>query len=191
MSTHDQTNTSSAVSTLPQVKPPGFKAHVHEHVVEVNHPWTVAWGWLHDPETFIKGQPWPYRVEFLDTPLPDGTIARGFDVGTRNAHHGPFMNFCGVISRVSVEADRAERDLDYDYGAYALAFRLIRPTLLRISVDALGPDRCRVTVRVESFVRGWIAGLWTLAQRCFWPFFSAALRWSCRRRSGAGTSSRR
>ena len=191
MSTHDQTSTSSEVTTLPQVKPPGFKAHVHEHVVEVNHPWTVAWGWLHDPDTFIKGQPWPYRVEFLDTPQPDGTIARGFDVGTRNAHHGPFMNFCGVISRVSVEADRAERDLDYDYGAYALAFRLIRPTLLRISVDGLGPDRCRVTVRVESYVRGWIAGPWTLAQRCFWPFFSVALRWSCRRRVSTGTSSRR
>ena len=175
-------NDSELEPVPPQVRPPRFRDHVHEHVVEVDRPWSVAWGWLHDPDTFIKGQPWPYRVEFLDTPRPDGTVASGFDVGTRNAHHGPFLNFCGVITRVVVEEERAERDLRYDYGAYALAFRLIRPTLLRIGVVGLGPDRCRVTVRVESHVRGWMSGPWTLAQRCFWPFFSIALRWGCRRR---------
>lgn len=74
MNTHDHATSSSESMTLPQVRPPGFKAHVHEHVVEVNHPWTVAWDWLHDPDTFIKGQPWPYRVEFLDTPQPAGTL---------------------------------------------------------------------------------------------------------------------
>ena len=91
------------------------------------------------------------------------------------------MSFCGVISRVEVGSDQAVRDLDYSYGSYAVAFRLIRPTLLRIRVEADGTDRCRVTVRIESFARRWIAGVWTAAQRCFWPGFGVALRRSCRR----------
>ena len=157
-------------------RPRGFIDHVFERTFEVDCGWETAWGWLMRPETFTRGQVWPYRVEFLETPQPDGRIARDFEVGTLNAHHGPFMNFCGVISKVEVGADQAMRDLEYGYGAYALSFRLIRPTMLRIRVQARGDDRCRVTVRVESFARSWIAGLWTLAQRCFWPGFGLALR---------------
>ncbi len=128
------------------------------------------------PETFTKGQPWPYRVEFLETPQGDGTVARGFDVGTLNAHHGPFLNFSGVVSEVTVGSDRAVRDLEYVYGAYALAFRWIRPRLLRLAVERTGAERCRVTVRVESFTRPWIAGMWTLGQRIFWTAFGPSLR---------------
>lgn len=156
--------------------PVGFEPHVFERTFVVDRPFRPVWDWLMKPETFTKGQVWPWRVEFLDTPLADGSIARGFDVGTRNAHHGPFMNFCGVISRVEQAEDRGSRDLVYGYGAYALAFRLVRPTLLRIDAHRIDDQRTRVVVRVESTVRRWMVGPWTLAQRCFWPGFGHWLR---------------
>ena len=174
------------ISIPSQPCPRGFQHHAFERGFELECAWRVPWNWLMRPETFTTGQVWPYRVEFLATPQPDGRTARDFEVGTLNAHHGPFMNFCGVISSVEVGNDEAVRDLEYSYGSYALAFRLIRPTLLRIRVQALSEDRCRVTVRVESFVKGWMKGLWTTAQRCFWPGFGLALRRSCRKLATAG-----
>ena len=160
--------------------PDGFRTHVFEKTFHLDRNWQTAWHWLMQTETFTRGQIWPYRVEFIDTPLPNGDIARGFDVGTLNAHHGPFMNFCGVIAEVEEHTNRACRDLQYTYGAYALAFRLIRPNLLRISAVAAGSEQCQVTVRVESFVRPWISRLWTLAQACFWPGFGLSLKRACR-----------
>lgn len=165
--------------------PPRFSEHVFTRAYEVPVPWQVPWSWLMTPETFTKGQVWPFRVEFLDTPLPDGRIARGFDVGTLNAHHGPFMNFCGRITRVETGPDGGRRDLHYDYGAYALAFRLIRPTLLRVEATPSGPTTSVVTVRIESHVRRGLHRAWTLAQRCFWPGFGLALRKACRRATQA------
>ncbi|MAC18267.1 MAG: hypothetical protein CMJ23_01070 [Phycisphaerae bacterium] len=156
--------------------PSGFQIHEFERTFEFQRGFTATWDVLMKTETFTRGQPWPYRVEFIDTPQPDGTVARGFDVGTLNAHHGPFLNFCGVVSRVEVAEDRASRDLEYAYGAYALAFRLIRPTRLGIDVESTGKASCRVTIRVESFVRPWIASFWTFAQRGFWLGFGPALR---------------
>ena len=166
------TPTLAAGSTLPR----GFESHVFERRFEIDRPFEAVWAWLMRPETFTEGQPWPWRVEFLDTPMPDGSVARGFDVGTRNAHHGPFMNFCGRISRVESGADSAVRDLEYGYGAYALGFRLIRPTLLRISASRVDDGRTEVVVRIESAVRSWMAGPWTVAQRCFWPSFGWWMR---------------
>ena len=163
-----------------QTCPDDFRTHVFEKTFDVSCHWELAWNWLMQPETFTKGQIWPYRVEFIDTPQPGGEISRGFQVGTLNSHHGPFMNFCGVIARVDVQGERATRDLQYTYGAHALAFRLIRPDLLRLSTLANGPEQCLVTVRVESYVRPWIAWLWTLAQKCFWPGFGISLRRACR-----------
>ena len=168
--------------TIPaQDCPPGFQRHRYRHVFETDGAWRELWAWLMRPETFTKGQPWPYRVEFLDTPRPDGTVARDFEVGALNAHHGPFMNFCGVISRIEVGDDGAERDLEYAYGAYFLAFRLVRPVGLRVSVEAITEARCRVVMQVDSYVRPWTAGLWTLAQKCFWPGFGVPLRRAGRR----------
>ncbi len=165
-------STSEWSSTLPR----GFESHVFERRFEIDRSFEAVWTWLMRPETFTEGQFWPWRVEFLDTPMPDGSVARGFDVGTRNAHHGPFMNFCGRISRVESGADSAVRDLEYGYGAYALCFRLIRPTLLRISASRVDDGRTEVVVRIESAVRSWMAGPWTVAQRCFWPSFGWWMR---------------
>ncbi len=168
-----------------QVRPSGFNDHVFDYSCTIDRPWKTVWSWLLEPDTFVKGQFWPFRVEFLDTPAEDGPVARGFDVGTLNAHHGPFMNFCGVITRVEVGESEAVRDLEYAYGAYAVAFRLIRPSLLRIRVVGEDEHRCRVDVRVESYVRSWFGGIWTLAQRCFWPSFGRMIRRALRVRPGA------
>ena len=168
-----------------QVRPSGFNDHVFDYSCTIDRPWKTVWSWLLEPDTFVKGQFWPFRVEFLDTPTEDGPVARGFDVGTLNAHHGPFMNFCGVITRVEVGESEAVRDLEYAYGAYAVAFRLIRPSLLRIRVVGEDEHRCRVDVRVESYVRSWHGGIWTLAQRCFWPSFGRMIRRALRVRPGA------
>ncbi|MAD19333.1 MAG: hypothetical protein CMJ52_03820 [Planctomycetaceae bacterium] len=168
--------------TIPsQDCPPRFQRHRYRHAFEIEGAWRAVWNWLMTPDTFTKGQPWPYRVEFLETSGPEGGVARGFEVGALNAHHGPFMNFCGVVSRVEVLDDRAERDIEYAYGAYFLAFRLVRPVGLRVSVDGISESRCRVEVQVDSYVRPWTAGLWTLAQRCFWPGFGLSLRRAGRR----------
>ena len=131
------------MSIPPQSCPPGFEAHSYQHTFETVGSWRGLWSWLMTPETFTTGQPWPYRVEFLDTPGPDGSIARNFEVGTLNAHHGPFMNFCGAVSRIEVGEDRAERDIEYGYGSYFLAFRLIRPVGLRVTVESVSESRCR------------------------------------------------
>ena len=163
--------------TMPsQSCPPGFQSHRYRHTFEIDGSWQAIWEWLMRPETFTAGQPWPYRVEFLETPVPDGTVARGFDLGTLNAHHGPFMNFCGVVSRIEIGEDRAERNIEYGYGAYFLAFRLIRPHGLQVQVEAVTESRCRVVITVDSWVRPWTARLWTLAQKCFWPGFGFSLR---------------
>ena len=165
----------------PQSCPPGFQTHRYRHTFETDGRWRDIWSWLMTPETFTAGQPWPYRVEFLDTPRGDGTVARGFDAGTLNAHHGPFMNFCGTVARIEVDDDRAERDIEYGYGSYFLAFRLIRPVGLRVSVESVSEARCLVVVTVDSWVRPWTARLWTLAQKCFWPGFGLSLRKAGRR----------
>ena len=135
-----------------------------------------AWDYLMTPETFTKGQLWPWRVEFIETPREDGSVARGFDVGTLNAHHGPLMNFCGVISFVEETDDVCVRHLDYGYGAYAIGFRFIRPRRLIIKVESRGENTCRVTVTVQSHVRRGCNLAWSLMQRLFWPSFKLMLR---------------
>ena len=160
----------------PQVRPSGFTDHAFDFSCTIDRPWGVVWDWLLEPDTFVKGQFWPFRVEFLDTPSEDGSVARGFDVGTLNAHHGPFMNFCGVISLVEESDDVCVRHLDYGYGAYPIGFRFIRPFKLIIKVESKGPDACHVTVTVRSHVRRSLCGTWTLMQRLFWPSFKRLLR---------------
>ncbi len=156
--------------------PPRFREHVFEYACTINRSMTSTWQWLLRPETFTQGQLWPWRVEFLETPQEDGSTACGFDIGTLNAHHGPLMNFCGVITRIEEGDQICERDLEYGYGAYAIGFRFIRPRLLTIRVSKLDDAKCEVVIRVTSHVRhGW-SRLWTMMQRCFWPMFRLAAR---------------
>ena len=145
--------------------PTHFQPHHFEHTIEVAAPVAAVWDWLNRTETFTRGQPPGYRVEF---------VGDRFEPGVCTVHHGPFLNFAGVIGEM--EALRY-RDLRYFYGSYALSLRLIRPTRLQVWLEARGDRSTQVRLRVDSHVRPWMAGLWTLAQRLFWP----GLGWQMRR----------
>ena len=145
--------------------PAHFQPHHFEHTIVVAAPVAAVWDWLNRTETFTRGQPPGYRVEF---------VGDRFEPGVCTVHHGPFLNFAGVIGEM--EALRY-RDLRYFYGSYALSLRLIRPTRLQFWLEARGDRSTQVRLRVDSHVRPWMAGLWTLAQRLFWP----GLGWQMRR----------
>jgi hypothetical protein len=50
-----------------------------------------VWRWLNDPASFVEGQIWRFRVEFVDG---------GFEPGVLNVHHGPSLSGAGVIGEV-------------------------------------------------------------------------------------------
>lgn len=168
-------------AALEPTRPRGFRGHVLERTWSFGVPREVAWAWLNDPRTFTRGQLPPFRVEFLD--MPDGRPG-GFETGCLNAHHGPLMSFHGVIGEVRAPE---YRDLVYTYGSYALSLRLARPRRLQFFFDEEGPERCRVTMRLDTDVRRWFAPIWGGVNRFFWWSFglSAALvlRWRARRRA--------
>jgi len=134
-----------------------------------------VWAWLNDPATFVDGQVWPYRVEFVDG---------GFEPGVLNVHHGPFLNVAGVIGEVrGPEAgDTAYRDLPYFYGSYAISPRLVRPTRLQFWAESAAGGTA-VTLQLDSLVRRPFARPWGVAQGIFWSRFP---RWmdSALRNSG-------
>lgn len=174
---------SVAGMSVPVGAPPGFVPHVYRSVFEVPYPWKRVWGWLNDPATFTGGQVWPFRVEFLDG---------GFEPGVLNVHHGPFINFAGVIGEVRSPGEGAAgyRDLKYFYGSYALSPRLCRPTRLQFWVeeppDAAGPGRetSRVTLQLDSLVRRSFLRPWHLSQRLFWSRFPGWMRAGLDKASG-------
>ena len=143
----------------------GFVPHRFERSYEIDATRDDVWAWLNDPDTFIKGQPWPYFVEF---------VGGGFEPGVQNTHTGPLLHCCGEIGEVR-QPDY--RDLRYHYGAYVLAMRWIRPTRLQFWLDAPAANRTTVRVRLDSQCRSWIRRLWTLGNRFFWRLFG----WSIRR----------
>jgi hypothetical protein len=158
--------------------PDGFVEHAYGKTFAVPHPIERVWAWLNDPATFTEGQVWPFRVEFVDG---------GFEPGVLNVHHGPLVNFAGAIGEVrEPEGGVAYRDLKYFYGSYAVSPRLIRPTRLQFWAERSG-EGTAVTLRVDSLVRGPVAGAWTLAQRVFWSRFP---RWmgSALRNSGGSSA---
>ena len=143
----------------------GFVPHSFARTFEIAARREDVWGWLNDPETFTKGQPWPYFVEF---------VGGGFEPGVQNTHTGPLLHCCGEIGEVRAPS---YRDLRYHYGAYVLGMRWIRPTRLQFWIDADGPERTRVKAQLDSHCRPWLRGIWTLGHRCFWRLFG----WSMRR----------
>jgi len=136
-------------------------------VFETPHPLDSVWRWLNDPATFTEGQVWPFRVEF---------VGGGFEPGVLNVHHGPFINFAGVMGEVRDPGDSsagttAYRDLKYFYGSYALSPRLARPTRLQFWAEPAPGGGTRVTLQLDSFVREPFVRPWELAQRAFWSRF--------------------
>ena len=157
--------------SVPNAAPPGFAVHVYEREFSVAAAGDRVWAWLESPATFVDGQIWPFRVEFVSA---DPAQEPGFHVGGLNVHHGPLMSLAGQLTEIRAGE---YRDLQYFYGSYVLSLRLIRPTRLEFWLEPEGESGTRVRLRVTSFVRQGIAGLWTRAQRLFWARFP---RWMAR-----------
>lgn len=147
---------------MPSGAPEGFVPHVYRRVFRTPYGIESVWAWLNDPATFVEGQVWPFRVEFVDG---------GFEPGVLNVHHGPLMNFAGAIGEVrSPENGAAYRDLKYFYGSYAISPRLVRPTRLQFWAEEAAGETM-VTLQVDSLVRGPFARLWDAGQSVFWSRF--------------------
>ena len=137
--------------------PKGFQPHAFERSFRISAPISTVWDWLNRVETFTQGHPPGFWVEF---------VGDRFAPGVCTVHHGPFLNFAGVIGEMT---EPNYRDLQYFYGSYALGMSLIRPVRLQFWLDVDGDGPTVVKLRVDSYVRSWMAPLWTLAQRMFWP----------------------
>lgn len=151
---------------MPNGAPDGFVRHGFTQEFVTPHPIERVWAWLNDPATFIEGQVWPYRVEFVDG---------GFEPGVLNVHHGPFLNVAGAIGEVRGPEEAgwngvAYRDLQYFYGSYALTPRLVRPTRLQFWAKRAGGGT-KVELRLDSLVRRRFVRPWDLSQRVFWRRF--------------------
>lgn len=152
----------------------GFVAHEYGRTFDVPAPRQLVWEWLNDPETFTKGQPWPYFVEF---------VGGGFEPGVQNTHTGPLLHCCGEIGDVRAPT---YRDLRYHYGAYVIGMRWIRPTRLQFWLEEVAPTQTRVRVQLDSHCRSWIRGAWTLGHRLFWRLFGVSMRRGVAARARAG-----
>jgi len=162
--------------------PQSFVSHAYETQIGLDIESQAVWNWLNDPDTFVKGQIWPFKVEFVAGSGEAG--GSGFTVGVQNVHHGPLLNCAGEITKVTADDETGPRyrDLQYYYGSFIISHRLIRPTRLEFWVESAPTDadqspRSIITLRVESFVKPSFAGLWTRAQSLFWKRFFA---WTAR-----------
>ena len=156
--------------------PEGFVEHAFRKTFFVGHPVGRVWAWLNDPATFVEGQVWPFRVEFVDG---------GFEPGVLNVHHGPFLNVAGAIGEVRGPGERpAYRDLKYFYGSYAISPRLARPTRLQFWAEE-GGGGTLVTLRLDALVRRPFVRAWDLGQRAFWSRFPRWMDSALRNPGGA------
>lgn len=155
------------VAPSPPLPPPGFVHSVTEFRWEIDAPREPVWAWLCDPATFVDGQVWPYRVEFLDDDEGPG----GFRTGCYNAHLGPGMCFAGVLGEIR---DGEYRDLQYSYGSYALSHRLFRPTRLQFWAEDGDRGGTVLRCRIDAHVRRRAEGLW---RRAVGVFFGRFGRW--------------
>ena len=74
--------------------------------------------------------------------------------GVLNVHHGPLINFAGVIGEVRDPRPGvpAYRDLKYLYGSYAISPRFARPTRLQFWAEEADGHTC-VTLQLDALVR--------------------------------------
>lgn len=123
----------------------------------------TVWEKLCRRETFVDGQIFPYRVEFV------AKQQRGrFAPGELNIHHGPLLSVHGAIGDVTEDY----RDLRYFFGSYVLSFRWVRPTRLQFFK---GPGLLRL--QLDAYVAPWFAPFWRLGNSIFWRFFGISFLW--------------
>jgi hypothetical protein len=161
---------SASSNRVTQHVPDGFEKHHFERVFRIPRPRADVWRLMTDPKTFTSGQLFPYRVEFVDA---IGSKSAGFNSGTQTLHHGPLINFAGVIGEVR---DQEYRDLQYYYGSYILSLRLIRPTRLEFHFAAPTPSTTLMTLRVSSLIRRPLGPVWSAIQAAFWSQFGWNIR---------------
>lgn len=154
--------------------PARFRAHTFRTSLDMPVPRAHLWAWLNDPDTFVKGQIPPYRVEFVEGSGEGGTS--GFHPGVQNIHHGPLLAVAGELGEIDPGPDSKGRyrDLQYYYGSYAISFRLIRPTRIQFWLEdsASRPEsNTTLTVQIDSYVKPSVDGLWTGINRIFWNRF--------------------
>lgn len=125
---------------------------------------------LNATSTFSDGQIFPFRVEFLDPST--GRFTKKFEEGILTNHHGPLLSAVGILREIDFPN---YRDLQYFYGAYAISFRLFRPHRLEIFTTEEN-SKCRVRVRLSTYVKNGWGWLWRLGQTCFWPSFVVGVK---------------
>lgn len=152
-----------------QPPPPGFKDNKFQFSFQVKTNESHVWNWLNDTKTFTDTQYWPYRVEFY-SPNPED-IPNGFNEGVVTNHHGPLINFAGVLTTVKPNY----RDLQYTYGSYALSFRWIRPYRLEFKTSANGDELTEVECTLSAYVKPSWEKIWVSGQKWFWGSFK---RWA-------------
>lgn len=157
-------------AAAPQAAPAGFREHTVRREYVLPKSAEDVWAWLNNPETFTKGQIPPWRVEFVSA---DPQTPAGFHEGGLNVHHGPFTLFAGTMTEIR---DGEYRDLQYFYGSHFLSLRLVRPTRLQFWVEKIDEQQTKVTLQLDSLVRGWFAPLWSFGNRCFWKMFGFWIR---------------
>lgn len=161
--------------SLVQPQPPRFQDHRFNLEFEINESKEKIWTWLNKPETFTDTQIPPYKVEFY-SPDPEN-IPNGMNEGVLNIHHGPFINFAGVMGKIE---PNQYRDLQYFHGSYAFSLRWIRPYRLEFWIEEGKNKTSKVRMQLSTWVRPWISGIWTSFQKLFWSRFEGWMKRSLR-----------
>ena len=156
-----------SVNFREQPLPNYFRQNIYEISFTVPTTPKKAFDWLLKKKTFTRGQFPPYKVEFI--PKNKDPFMKTGDYTT---HHGPFIQFAGVMTEVT---DRYRR-LDYMYGSYAISFRFFRPLCLEVSVEnydtSSNKEKALIKLKLTTGVHKYLNGLWSLMMNFFWPQFA-------------------
>lgn len=145
--------------------PKNFKSHTAEQTFTVAAPQNDVFTWLLKKSTFTSGQLPPYKVEFLS----DNDDSPYMSVGDKTNHHGPGIQFAGVMTSIVAPS---YRKLNYNYGSYALSFRWARPSSLEIYTDDVNGTHTKVTIKLVTHTHYIMYPVWSLMMRFFWQQFA-------------------